>query len=189
MRKLDIIGQTFHDLQIISENFNFPDKRSRFYNCLCLRCNRQDEVIIRQGDIINGKTKSCGCLRAEGPRRIYNPSKSTALAVFRQEYNDGDITFDQFMTLSQQYCFYCDAEVSNEANRFKYSKTAAIKSLTEGDFLYNGLDRIDSSKPHNIDNVVPCCWNCNLAKSAMSVQDFASFLATIHNFQQERIAK
>ena len=134
MRKLDIIGQTFNDLKIMSENFNQTAKYTRFYNCLCLRCSRTDEVIIRQGDIMSNKTQSCGCLRAEGPRRIHSPSKSTALAVFRQEYNDGDITFDQFMELSQLHCIYCDSETSNEANRFKYSKTAATKSLTEGNF-------------------------------------------------------
>ena len=69
MRKLDIIGQTFNDLKIMSENFNQTAKYTRFYNCLCLRCSSDRDVIIRQGDIVSDKTQSCGCFRASGLRR------------------------------------------------------------------------------------------------------------------------
>lgn len=189
MKKLDIIGKTFNDLKIMSENFDNPNIKSRFYNCLCLRCSRTDEVIIRQGDIINGKTQSCGCLRASGPRRIYEPSEATARARFGRGYDDGDLTFEQFLILSQQKCIYCGNKPSNLANRFKNNKQSAAQSKAEGDFIYSGLDRIDSNKLHDFDNVVPCCWNCNYLKGTMSIHDFTTFLTTIHNFQQERTAK
>lgn len=48
-----------------------------------------------------------------------------------------------------------------------------------GDFFYNGLDRIDPKKPHNIDNVVPCCYDCNVAKLDRSQEDFKEWTKNI----------
>lgn len=38
------------------------------------------------------------------------------------------------------------------------------------------LDRVDSSKGYNIQNVVPCCKICNRAKSNMHVMDFRDWI-------------
>lgn len=54
-----------------------------------------------------------------------------------------NITKDQAIELLKQPCIYCGD-----------SKPAGI-----------GLDRIDNSKGHTIDNVVPCCYECNTARS------------------------
>lgn len=35
-----------------------------------------------------------------------------------------------------------------------------------------GCDRIESSKPHTEDNVVPCCKECNTKKGSMSYEEF-----------------
>lgn len=42
----------------------------------------------------------------------------------------------------------------------------------ESDYLKLGCDRIDNSKPHTPDNVVPCCGTCNLKRQK---SDFVSF--------------
>ena len=56
MRKLDIIGQTFNDLKILSENFNQTAKYTRFYNCLCLRCNN-DQMMSSLDKVISSAAK------------------------------------------------------------------------------------------------------------------------------------
>ena len=43
----------------------------------------------------------------------------------------------------------------------------------ENDWLKLGADRIDNSKPHIPDNVVPCCKHCNDERQN---QDFETFL-------------
>lgn len=37
-----------------------------------------------------------------------------------------------------------------------------------------GCDRIDNSKPHTMDNVVPCCFNCNCKRGTKSFEEFLS---------------
>ena len=47
----------------------------------------------------------------------------------------------------------------------------------------NGIDRVDNSRGYEEDNVVTCCFTCNHAKSAMSLQQFSEWvrrLATVH---------
>lgn len=39
-------------------------------------------------------------------------------------------------------------------------------------FLYNGIDRVDSKKGYVAGNVVTCCRNCNQAKSDKSIDEF-----------------
>jgi len=47
--------------------------------------------------------------------------------------------------------------------------------------IYNGIDRLDSSKGHVIDNVVPCCKWCNYAKRERSYKDFLDWVVVIYN--------
>lgn len=55
--------------------------------------------------------------------------------------------------------------------RFEYYKPERVR---DGYFTYNGLDRIDSSQPHNKNNVVPCCYPCNVAKLDYTQEEFFS---------------
>ena len=40
------------------------------------------------------------------------------------------------------------------------------------DWTKIGCDRIDNSKPHTEDNVIPCCMNCNRKKNTKSYDEF-----------------
>ena len=42
----------------------------------------------------------------------------------------------------------------------------------ESDWRKIGCDRIDNSKPHTIDNVVPCCSECNKKRGTMEYNEF-----------------
>ena len=46
----------------------------------------------------------------------------------------------------------------------------------------NGLDRIDSMKNYDIDNIVPCCGVCNIMKNDYSLD---TFIATINRIVQK----
>ena len=46
-----------------------------------------------------------------------------------------------------------------------------------GDYIYNGLDRIDPSKGYELTNIVTCCENCNRLKSDLvSYEEFIEFI-------------
>lgn len=40
-----------------------------------------------------------------------------------------------------------------------------------------GCDRVDNSKPHTPDNVVPCCEECNKKRGSMSYEEFMDMLS------------
>ena len=42
----------------------------------------------------------------------------------------------------------------------------------ESDWHKIGCDRIDNSKPHTEDNVVPCCSECNIKRKTMEYNEF-----------------
>ncbi len=48
-------------------------------------------------------------------------------------------------------------------------------------FIYNGIDRIDSSKGYIQGNVVTCCRTCNVAKMDMDYKEFINHITKIYN--------
>ena len=59
-----------------------------------------------------------------------------------------------------------------------------------GDYLYNGLDRIDNDKGYVSGNVAPCCGTCNRMKGTMSIEDFMAHIGRIKIYlvkQQEDV--
>ena len=69
-----------------------------------------------------------------------------------------DLEFELFNLCRMQKCHYCG------------------KEQTKG----NGIDRIDSSKGYNKDNILPCCRTCNVMKMAHSYSDFLKHISTIY---------
>lgn len=53
-----------------------------------------------------------------------------------------------------------------------------------GVFIYNGVDRKDSSLGYAEDNVVPCCKECQKAKSNTPYDSFVAFINRVSNFQK-----
>ncbi len=95
--------------------------------------------------------------------------------VILQNYKRGGygrewlLSEDEFFKLSQQDCHYC-GEAPSQIKR---------GCSQEHDFVYNGLDRIDSTKDYVIDNVVPCCRRCNIAKNNMTITEFHDWITRI----------
>jgi hypothetical protein len=134
--------------------------------------------------------KSCGCLDEErhatfnrknlGASRRYEPIISSAREIWTV-YKDGDIDFDSFYALSQLPCYYCESPPSRTRNRATAGRgKASERQIKEGNFTYNGLDRIDSTKGHTLDNVVPCCWRCNIAKRDMTQEEFFAHIERMY---------
>jgi hypothetical protein len=79
-----------------------------------------------------------------------------------------NLSKDQVHTLGMQNCHYCGKSPSRVILR------------RTNKYLYNGIDRIDSTKGYTIDNVVSCCKACNFAKRVMSSEQFSSLISTIY---------
>ena len=176
------IGEKYNRLTLIELTDERAKNRQLIAIFLC-DCGKPHKANL--GNVRNGHTKSCGCWKADIARANIaiaqeiqfkrNPREASAKRVYNLHYADGDITFEQFLIITQNNCYYCGAEPANKANAYK-SRTKEFRCLIEreinGDFIYNGLDRVDHSKDHTMDNVVSCCWDCNKAKLKRTKDDF-----------------
>jgi hypothetical protein len=115
--------------------------------------------------------------------------ESSARSVWRSSYQDCD--FNVFLELSQKDCEYCGSPPSRTRNS-KQSKRRGRKKdvsdfqLENGNFTYNGLDRVDPKKGHTPDNVVPCCFPCNWMKSNLPLDVWFEHIEKIYEHTAER---
>ena len=87
-----------------------------------------------------------------------------------------DLTEEQFKEITQKNCYYCGAKPKNKM----HPKTN--KNLyANGEYIYNGIDRIDNKKGYSIDNVVPCCKICNVAKNNLTQQKFKNWIEKVYD--------
>lgn len=170
----DLTGKKFGRLFVHS----YYGTQKRVY-WLC-KCDCGKLVIIDSWRLTSGNTKSCGCLRKElaSKRRSKESGEASFNRLFRI-YKDGarkrkiffDLTKEEFKVLSDQNCFYCRIEPKQLVNA----------NYLNGDYIHNGIDRIDSSKGYIIENCVPCCKRCNQAKNDMTQSEFKDWIKRVYN--------
>ena len=193
MKKENLLGQKFTRLTVIAETEPVGKRQRTAWLC---KCECGNEKIVKADELKSGDTKSCGCWNQEkrkerasvlyGPCIKYHPGETSARRVWLKRYNDGGITYDDFFRLSQENCHYCGDKPNNLANAAKEDPKSSQFARDNGDFIYNGLDRIDSSLTHTLENVVPCCKWCNLAKRERSITDFENWVEQTYLHIQKR---
>ena len=134
-------------------------------------CGNEFETLIES--IISGQTSSCGCQRKKyensAERKIFNNYKNSA----KNRNYEFKLSFDELKNIIYQSCHYCGSQPH-------------VKKEVYGDkVITNGIDRIDNNKGYLIDNVIPCCFVCNRAKSTMSYNDFIDWLNDVSQFRGE----
>lgn len=185
----DLTGQRFGKLEVIK----FVPDETKISKWLC-KCDCENEKIIGINQIKFGTTKSCGCLKKEQ----HNLQKNRKTFLIGNTYNRGiknescfNILFnnykynakkrnyefllskEEFRILTSQNCIYCGIKPLN-----------IIKSKTcYGEYIYNGIDRIDNNIGYTTDNVVPCCEICNIMKMALSQEEFLNHIKRIYEHQ------
>lgn len=171
----DLTGQIFNKWNVIKLESNRDG--TIYYWC---RCECGTEKSVRGTHLKCGESKSCGC-----SFKLTNPNDAKLASVrnvYNKTYSDGNLSFEEFLILSQQNCYYCGEEPNNNCNVHLFEgKTSSQFAKDNGDFIYNGLDRIDSNLLHDKNNLVPCCHLCNLWKRNMIVNDFLGHITKIFN--------
>jgi hypothetical protein len=171
-------------------------------NSCCWICNRAkrersvDQFMNHVNNLITQKHKSISVEHHKlqslniSLNKIQDPKmyayKSSAKVVYREEYSDGELSFEQFYQLSQMECYYCGALPSNKSNIHTKTDNSSKYARQTGLFIYNGLDRLNSSLPHNYhDNLTTCCRWCNYAKQKLSLNDFFIWINRLEQHQKK----
>lgn len=84
-----------------------------------------------------------------------------------------ELSKEQFSALVRRNCFYCGKEPAVNS----YSEDSKVK------IPMTGVDRKDSSSDYTIDNCVPCCGMCNLAKLDYPRDVFLEWIQRVANHQ------
>ena len=153
--------------------------------CKCECCAIAE---LTKHDLIHarlGNKRSCGCVSENIKKQIYENRYASALTAYVRYYRGlakrRDISFnltrDQVGILMQQNCHYCRIQPQNDL-KYKMHKNSMKNHV---DHKVIGLDRVDSNKDYDLDNVVPCCWICNRAKGNETYDNFIKWIQRITN--------
>lgn len=153
-------------------------------------CNGRNEYVVYLSNLLGKKpTQSCGCLnrervssgRAHSERVRRLPEGRAARNSVLGGYRHGarkrglawELTDEDFDRLTAENCFYCGSPPA--------CRTKRVKSVRHynGDFVYNGIDRIDNAVGYIPGNVLPCCGICNKAKRDLPFDDFLVWIARL----------
>jgi hypothetical protein len=153
----------------------YKNKKGAYWLCQC-ECGIKK--IIRGSSLIYGNPICPKCYK-----KVSNNKLKYGEAAFNKCFRDyqcrarrRNIIFkldkEFFKIITQQKCYYCNCEPYQECQTSR---------CQNGNYIYNGIDRIDPLKGYIIDNVLPCCGKCNMAKSSMSQEEFLLLIKNIYN--------
>lgn len=150
------------------------NKNATGWGLLCPYCKK--EFVTTSNN--SSKARSCyGCRgdvrrvssEESSYRHLYSGVKGRQHAKLR----GFDLTLEDFVALVQSNCYYCGEEPAISKGHKDWS--AYVKC--------NGLDRVDSTRGYTKDNVVACCRICNMAKGALSREEFIAWAHRLVNHQ------
>lgn len=164
--KIDETGNRYGRL-VVTEEVGQDARTNFLWRCIC-DCGK--EKITSGRSLRGGHTKSCGCLHTlPAGQADFNSLYRRYITKARKRGLFFELTKEDFSFLTKMNCFYCGIEPA----QVRSSRTS------NGEYIYNGIDRIDSSKGYTMDNVVACCKVCNVMKNAMTVSKFKCHLQEI----------
>lgn len=164
--RTDLTGQVFNKLEFIK--FEIFKNNHSYWNVKCYCGN----IFITQATSVkNGTVKSCGCSRRlENGEASFNHLFATRKRNAVSSRNlKWDLNKEQFKILSKQNCYYCGVEPQQKHEGYSFY----------GEYIYNGIDRINNQIGYIIDNCVSCCKKCNFMKGTLCHTDFINQIKQI----------
>lgn len=100
----------------------------------------------------------------------------------RAKYTNKEFTLtkEEFKEITSSNCYYCGVEPSQKLKQSRIDEK-------DGIYIYNGIDRINSSVGYLYDNCVPCCEICNKAKRDLTIEDFKNWIKRLISYYKDGI--
>jgi hypothetical protein len=105
---------------------------------------------------------------------VYNSYRQSA----RKRGLDFALSKEQFKTLTQRPCSYCGSQ--------PHAIKASHGTIVSSSYTYTGVDRLTSSLGYTVNNVLPCCHACNIAKLARTATEFLTWAQQVFEFSVMR---
>lgn len=182
---IDITGQRFGRLVAIRVVGKYVRGKntSMIWEC---RCDCGNFKNVRK-NMIGIHVNSCGCLKLDaakirgqnnrGKRSL--PSGVAAKNKLFDKYKrqaslrglDFALNMEQFEYLTQGKCRYCGIE----------PRQTTKEKGSNGQYVYNGIDRVNNESGYVYENCVSCCGTCNRAKLTMTEEEFHWWVIRVYN--------
>lgn len=145
-----------------------------------LKCDCGKKRISRTSELNSGRVNSCGCIRKRtDDQRLLTFAYGRYKGNAKSRNLKFKISKEQFKDLVIQNCHYCGKEPQKAIKTVKRDNKVFFSNM-------NGVDRVDNNIGYIIDNCVPCCTQCNIAKRQSTVGEFEEWVAKIYEYQQEK---
>lgn len=177
---ISFVNENIKRVACIRNKSGFTSKREKLW---LFKCDCGKEVITDVSTVKQGKRKSCGCKKTaltiernkEGRLKYGEASRRNLLNKYIYSARNRNLSFDlsepEFTYLVKQNCFYCGV-----------GPCGLIKAEGKyGEYMYNGIDRIDSNIGYTFDNSVTCCKFCNMAKREYPVKEFLDWIQRLRD--------
>lgn len=171
------VGDTFGKLTV--EGFtHIPHLRRWKVNCSC-SCGGSKSSLMR--NFQRGCTTHCGCENKQ--RKLKQPAQTSLINRLIGSYKSNaktrelvcDLTKEDFKILFKGDCYLCGKPPSRDFKCKNYEEV----------YTYSSIDRVDSKKGYELDNVKSCCTECNYLKSGKDLTEFLEQIYNIYHHQRE----
>lgn len=179
-RIIDLTGKRYGRLEVLEiDNVDLKTRKTKW---IC-RCDCGTIKPIRGQDLRSGLTISCGCyqteIRGDGPRKpkgesAFNSVYSSYKSGARKRELDFKLTKEEFKELISDNCSVCGVEPD---------KTYKARQYTNGEYKYNGIDRVDNNIGYIKENCVTMCTPCNFGKHSLSQEKFMNWIERLVRYQ------
>ena len=169
------VGRKYGKATILSA---FRENNKTVSICSC-ECDPDVVFETKVSSLVEGKTRSCGCIKASS---VEEKASTNCFTFLKYSANKRKINFEldiEYVNcLEKKNCFYCGK--SPEHHKYSSNKEEGKR---------NGIDRTDSAKGYIESNVVSCCYFCNLCKNDLSLENFLIWVCNIYNYQNKKSNK
>ena len=155
--RYDYEGRKFHSLTGIRR---LEESYFRSHKWLW-RCDCGGTLEAFSRDVMMGRKKTCGCVPTNYKTNFIGDGVAAFNAIYRRYKKEAakrdyafELDVEDVAYLTKQNCHYCGKSPSTISNT----------RHDTGNYIYNGIDRVDNTKGYYIDNVVSCCRECNYSK-------------------------
>lgn len=193
----DHTGEVYGRLKVV-EFIGKIGNQNTFWKCLCECGNYKTGTM---GNLSKGHLKSCGCLLKEHRKNFvekmgiksFKGNGTAGFNILKRSYKSNaiergleyNLKDEDLFKIAKSNCFYCG--IPPKQIKVSNSNTTTTKTLKKGQFIYNGIDRIDNDKGYIITNVVPCCDPCNHAKGTMSLKQFNAWIERLTTYRNKNV--